>query len=289
MVPELIDLIAEFLYGQALGQSIRLAQIYVALPGRDEVEIGEALNRMREHRLIEATFQNDMVRLSLAGRDAWNDGSSVEQSMGMEYVCDRYSGATVHVIVSADHRESSGSGFFSADHPGWIVTADHVVRGREILRVLNRQGQIIARPPFETVLRDKAEGDRIPDLALVRCDCPVGTNAVRIEWRPEVIRPMDRLLVLGYPSFPGLLPHLDHVTAELRQVARDFHDERDSLVISSQTPPGSSGGPVLSHRGRAIGVVEQQNMGERIGEETSRIFLATPARYLAELRPQNLG
>lgn len=95
---------------------------------------------------------------------------------------------------------------------------------------------------------------------------------------------MERLLVLGYPSLPNLQPGLDHISAELRQVARDFRDERDYLVLSSITLPGSSGGPVLTRRGRAIGVVEQENIREQIGHNPIHAFTATPALYLAELR-----
>jgi hypothetical protein len=99
-----------------------------------------------------------------------------------------------------------------------------------------------------------------------------------------MIRPMESLLVLGYPAYPLLHPNLAHITAELSQVGRNFTTERDALVLSSATLPGSSGGPVLSRRGRAIGVVEQENMSEREGEPLSHSFTATPAWYLTELR-----
>jgi S1-C subfamily serine protease len=279
-VPELINLIAQFLYDQPPGESVRLAPIYDLLPGRDEVEIGEALNRMRQQLLVEASSPNDLIRLSLAGRQAWNDHSVVEQTLGLEYVCELYSSATVHIIVTGDHGESGGSGFFSADHPGWIVTADHVLRNRDVLRIANRLGETIALPPFEKLLQHGAELGFRPDLALVRCDCPTDVNPIRIEWRPEAIRPMDRLLVLGYPSLPGLRPQLDHVMADLRQVGTDFRNEWESLVISSVTLPGSSGEPVLSRRGKAIGVVERENIAERLGEAPVHTFTASPARYL---------
>jgi S1-C subfamily serine protease len=73
-------------------------------------------------------------------------------------------------------------------------------------------------------------------------------------------------------------------SAELRQVARDFRDDRDRLVLSSATLPGSSGGPVLNRRGRAVGVVERENVREQLGQITIRAYTATPTRYLAELR-----
>lgn len=94
---------------------------------------------------------------------------------------------------------------------------------------------------------------------------------------------MDRLLILGYPPFPNLRPALDHTTAELRAFPQAVRNERKHLVLSSTTLPGSSGGPVLSRRGRAIGVVEQENVGERSGQRPFHTFTATPAFYLAEV------
>lgn len=277
-MPKLIYLIAKFLYDQLLGQSVRLAQIYAAFPGRDELEIGEALHRMREQRLIDASFQNDLIRLSPTGRDAWNDASIVEQSMGMDYVRERYSASTVHIIVRGPNGEYGGSGFFSADYPGCIVTAAHVLRNLEIVRIVDRKGETLGVPPLATML---LEG---PDLALIECQCPLEINPVRIEWQSDALQAMERLLVLGYPAYPNLRPALDNIIAELRQVALDFRGERDSLVMSSATLPGSSGGPVISRRGRAIGVVEQENIAERLGEAPIHAFTATPARYLSELR-----
>jgi len=77
------------------------------------------------------------------------------------------------------------------------------------------------------------------------CQPSPAVRAVRVEWRRDTTGGLDPLLVLGYPSLPNLRPGLDQISAELRQVARDFPNERDFLVLSSATLPGSSGGPVL--------------------------------------------
>jgi S1-C subfamily serine protease len=276
-MPELIHLIAHFLYDQPAADAVPVAKIYEVLAGHDQVEIGVVLHRMRDAHLLEATFTNNAVRLSAIGRDAWNDGSIVEQTIGMKYVGERYAPATVHIIVRDANGEHGGSGFFSADYGGWIVTAAHVVNEREIVKVLDRQGHELAQPPFKTL---QPPG---PDMALIKCACPEGINPIRIEWRQDAIQPMDRLLVLGYPPLPNLQAGLDHISAELRQVTRDFRGDRESLVISSVTLPGSSGGPVLSHRGRAVGIVEQENIGEHQGKSPIHAFTATPARYIREL------
>ena len=192
----------------------------------------------------------------------------------------RFNGpATVHIIVTGINGENAGSGFFCTSYPNWIVTAAHVVAAREILRINNLRGEVIALPPFEVVTPVNEL-----DLALIRCGCPVGVRPIRIEWRRNAVVPMEPLIVLGYPSLPNLLPGLDHIGAEVRQIARDFRDERDFLVISSVTLPGSSGGPVLTRRGRAVGIVEQDNIREQVGQNTIHAFTATPALYLQELR-----
>jgi S1-C subfamily serine protease len=275
---EIIHLIARFLYGRAPAETVSLAQIYKALSGRDQVEIGEALRRMLAAHLIGSEFLSSDVRLSPEGREAWSDGSIVDQTMGMEYVGKRYAPATVHVIVKkANGDEHGGSGFFSADYPGWIVTAAHVVDGRDIVKVLDRLGHELAKPQFYKLSR------AVPDVALIKCDCPEGINPIRIEWRREAVQAMDNLLVLGYPRISFLQPNLHHLRAELCQVTPDYAGQWESLVISSETFPGSSGGPVLSHRGRAVGIVAQENTGEYQGQPPIRAFPATPARYLAEL------
>jgi S1-C subfamily serine protease len=280
-VSELLRQIAQVLYDQEPGQWTRPDQIYLALPGHDGEEISNAVQSMKDQRLIQSMWPSESIKLSAAGRDALNDGSIVEQTLGMQYVAERYGPATVHIIVTGTSGENAGSGFFSADFQGWIVTAAHVLLGRDIVRIENLQHEVVARPPLETRLPPSGLLD--PDLALIRCDCPDGTNPIRIEWRRDAMRPMETLLVLGYPAYPLLHPNLAHITAELNQVGRNFTTERESLVLSSPTLPGSSGGPVLSRRGRVVGVVEQENMTEQLGEGLSHSFTATPALYLAEL------
>jgi S1-C subfamily serine protease len=277
-VPELILQIAQFLYDQPQGQWISLAQLYQALPGQEREMIDDALQKLLEQDLIKATFQRTDIRLGPAGREAWNDESIVELTLGMPYVGQLYGAATVQIVVTGIHGENAGSGFFCHDYPGWIVSAAHVLRGREILRINDVDGRVIAGPPLQIIA---PENDL--DLALIRCACPAGVKAIRVEWRRHAISAMEPLLVLGYPSLPNLMPGLDHISAQLRQVARDFRGEREFLVMSSTTLPGSSGGPVLSRRGRVVGVVEQENMREQLGQNSVHAFTATPTLYLAEL------
>lgn len=277
---ELIQLITAYLNGRPRGELVRLPQIYGALAGREAVEIDEVLDLLRGQRLVRATFQGDAVQLTPDGAAAIVDGCVSEIILGQRYISDRLSPAVVHVIVvGANRDESGGSGFFCADYPGYIATAAHVVRDREILRIENHSRQVVAARPLAATV-----GPDSVDIALIRCDIPAGVVPIRIEWRREALRPPQDLLIFGYPPYPNRLPALHAASAELHTVTQDFRNERDSLIISSVTRPGSSGGPVLSARGFAIGIVDQENMGERLDERPVNFFTATPTRYFRDIQ-----
>jgi trypsin-like peptidase len=269
--------VARFLYQQARDQLLRLPQVYAAFPQKQAVEIDEVLNLMHVHGLIRATFQHDAFQLNPAGVMAVNDGSVVELCLGLPYIVQRAGPATVHIIVRAAEGETGGSGFFSADYSGWIVTAAHNLRGKQLVRIEDSDRKVIPHGEARILL-----GPVDLDLGLVKCEQPLGVIPIPIEWRPEVIRPPQELLILGYPPYPRHLAALHHSRAELHAVTRLFNGNRDSMIISSVTRPGFSGGPVLSDRGFAIGVVEQENAVDR-GAHPLAYFSAVPTRYCREL------
>ena len=203
-----------------------------------------------------------------------------ELILGERYIAERFGPAVVHVIVqTANHDETGGSGFFCSDYPGYIATGAHVVRDRQILRIVNHAREVLAQGPLPVVV-----GPNNLDIALIRCQQPTDLIPIRIEWRQEMLRPLEELLIFGYPPYPNRLPALHHSRAELHAITQDFRNERDSLIISSVTRPGSSGGPVLTARGFATGIVDQENMGEHLDERPISFFTATPSRYFRELQ-----
>jgi S1-C subfamily serine protease len=277
---ELIQLVTTYLNNRPREELVRLPLIYGALAGREAVEIDEVLDLLKGQRLVRATFQGDAVQLTPDGRTAVADGCVPELILGGQYVAERLGPAVVHVVVeTANQDETGGSGFFCADYPGYIATGAHVVQNRQILRIENHAREVVAQGPLTAVV-----GPNSVDIALIRCQQPANLVPIRIEWRREILRPLDGLLIFGYPPYPNRLPTLHHSRAELHAVTQDFRNERDSLIISSVTRPGSSGGPVLSERGFAIGIVDQENMGERLGERPINFFTATPTRYFRELQ-----
>lgn len=270
---ELILALAAHLRG--LDGLVRLDRIYAAFPNREAVEIGEALGLLEQHRLIRTTFQRDCLQLTPSGRSAVDDGSTLDLVLGLDYTDARCSPATVHIIVRGIERdESGGTGFFSADYAGFIITAAHVVRDREILRIENLHGLVLSNGPFVTRL-----GPERLDIAFISCQPGEGVAPLAIEWREEMIRPMQQLIILGYPEYPLHLPALHHSRAELHTLSQKFGSPYRSMIISSVTRPGFSGGPVISERGRVIGIVEEENIGENENRHPIAFFSAVPAWY----------
>lgn len=100
-----------------------------------------------------------------------------------------------------------------------------------------------------------------------------------IEWREDMIRPMQQLIIMGYPEYPLHHPALHRSRAELHATTAKFGVPFSSFIISSVTRPGFSGGPVISERGRVIAIVEEENIGENENRHPNAFFSAVPARY----------
>jgi len=90
---------------------------------------------------------------------------------------------------------------------------------------------------------------------------------------------MQPLIILGYPEYPLHQPALHHSRAELHAVSGKFGTPYRSMIISSVTRPGFSGGPVISERGRVIGIIEEENIGENENRHPLAFFSAVPAWY----------
>jgi len=87
-VPEPIQAVADFLQSQPRDRLVTLAQIYDALPENQHIEIGEALDLLKAHRLVRATFEGEF-QLTPSGLTAFNDNCLRELVGGMEYVAQR--------------------------------------------------------------------------------------------------------------------------------------------------------------------------------------------------------
>ncbi len=254
---------------------VRVDELHANLAGHNQLDVDYALHVLRQADLIRSTFQGDFVQITPDGRAAVDDNAVLALALGPEYIVESSSAATVHIIVRGENQEESGgSGFFCGDYPGWIVTAAHVIRGREILRIEDQNGTVISDGPRETLIARNGV-----DIGAARCPSPQNTTPLQIEWNQQFIRPMGTLVVLGYPPYPYHHPALHHATAELHSRPKRLGSDLVSLIIASVTRPGFSGGPVLNERGRVIGIVEQENTLEREHQQPITYFSAIPAEY----------
>jgi S1-C subfamily serine protease len=148
--------------------------------------------------------------------------------------------ASVVVIVASDqndHREALGSGFIVGR--GKIVTNHHVVEGMNSAFVVFSDGAV---KQVSKVVADSAEQDLI-------------ILAVGTDDRPSValgdelsLHQGDSVFALGAPK--GLeLTFTNGIVSSFRKSNAQF-------LIQTTAPiaPGSSGGPLLDHAGRVVGV-----------------------------------
>lgn len=79
---------------------------------------------------------------------------------------------------------------------------------------------------------------------------------------------LDDVLVMGYPPIPGAKDaYMLSQKGEVNAVVYDYLSKTKSIVLSSVTRPGNSGGPVISRDGYFVGMVTQFSVtGETIGD-----------------------
>ena len=71
---------------------------------------------------------------------------------------------------------------------------------------------------------------------------------------------LDEVLIMGYPSIPGAdADYLLTLKGEVNAVVNNYLSNTISLILSSVTRPGTSGGPVISKNGYIVGMVTQFN------------------------------
>jgi S1-C subfamily serine protease len=132
-----------------------------------------------------------------------------------------------------------GSGFIITA-TGEIVTNEHVVRGCGTIQV-KRLGQasLLAADPKH-------------DLALIRLDKPSKDTAV-VRLDPRAARTGDQVIAIGYSAADDGI-RLRTSTGRALGTARLQGNQ--FLTFAGEVAPGNSGGPLLSRRGRVLGVIK---------------------------------
>ena len=170
--------------------------------------------------------------------------------------------AVVRVRALMDGRiASEGSGFFiRAD--GVLVTNLHVVEGAEALQVEIPGGEV-----FDNVFFVAADERR--DIVVLRI--PVsGVSWLSVASEAE-LAVGDPVYVMGHPR------GFAHTFSDGIVSAKRTIEGVSYVQITAPISPGSSGGPVLDERGRAIGVATLSH------SEAQNLNMAVPARHASDL------
>jgi S1-C subfamily serine protease len=272
-----IQSVADYLFGLThQGEVIELSKI------ANETEIDSAnaarlLRKMAAKEIIDIDGQN--VRLMGLGVSLYEERCIPEFVLGLHFSLEKYRGAVVRIIVGkVEGGEAAGTGFFVSAPPNRIITNRHVVSGRTIIRIENERGESISTGPLQIEL-----GPDDLDLAAIRYAAPSNVVPIPIDWRRDSARELDEVLVLSYPDIALTKPALYPATGKVGIVG-DLLIGRKSLFISDVASAGSSGGPLISRKGKAIGVVAHE--AESQGSGATRIFVgAIHSHYLGELFP----
>jgi Trypsin-like peptidase domain/Double zinc ribbon len=168
--------------------------------------------------------------------------------------------ASLHVLDANGNALAQGSGFLINDS-GDLATNFHVVGGGEKVRVEFPGGVV-------TETSTLVGADEYLDLAILKTDLRGLAPLSLADRQPQV---GDEVTVLGSPL--GLTNTLSKgVVSGIRTFAGT-----DLYQITAPISPGSSGGPVLDHRGRVIGLA---TASLTIGQNLN---FAVPAAHLRHL------
>lgn len=148
------------------------------------------------------------------------------------------------VMVPENAAISTGSGFL-IDQGRHVITNAHVIRGLQEIQVRNGLGKV--RRARLLAIHDEE------DLAVLALDTPYPA-----EWalnRSQIEEPMPgrACVVLGYPLSDILGAKWPALTTG--HVSRTQGSDPNLIEITAALNSGNSGGPVVDHRGRLIGVV----------------------------------
>lgn len=173
-----------------------------------------------------------LVRVTSVGRD-----EEVGEPQTMEELVERI------MTAGTDDRRVRGAGFVLSPE-GEVVTAYHVVRGADRLRVrLGDDEEYEARVTGT---------DEKTDVAILRVNAPHPLPAVQTG-AAEGLTVGDRVIAIANPL--GVTPTASAgiVSAKGRLLAAGPFD--DFILFDAASGAGSAGGPLVDHEGRVVGMV----------------------------------
>ena len=141
-------------------------------------------------------------------------------------------------VATVTANRGSGSGFvISAD--GTVVTAEHVVSGSRLVKVLIASGQ--------ECYGEVAAASKQRDLAIIRLDC---SGLMPLPLSRQKVVEGGEVFAVGTPLSEKLQFSVTKgVVSGIRKI-----DELDYIQSDVTVLPGSSGGPLLDSKGNVVGV-----------------------------------
>ena len=159
-------------------------------------------------------------------------------------------GSIQHAVVTVINYDvdgditSIGSGFFISES-GVLLTNLHVLEGAYHAEIKTRDGN---RYPVASVLAK----NQVVDLIKVRIDLPAGRVSPVVATGAEA-GIADRIFVIGSPM------GLEQTVSEgIISAVREIPGGAKVLQLTAPISQGSSGGPVLNHQGKVVGIVTFQ-------------------------------
>lgn len=176
-------------------------------------------------------------------------------------------------------RMGLGSGFI-VDKRGVIVTANHTVRGAEIINVIFHDGT--------RVRAELLYGDPYTDVAILRA--PVECEQALELGDSDKLKVGQIVLAVGNPLGLGITVSAGVVSAVHRSVRTQFGVLHNMIQTDCAINPGNSGGPLIDLDGRVVGMCTAiipyaQGIGFAVPSNTIKKVLHDVLRYGRVLYP----
>ncbi len=159
--------------------------------------------------------------------------------------CDfaNYATAAIDAVWQVRAEQSLGTAFHlgHSSERSWWLTAEHVIRGSESIRLTNDNRSLSARV---------VTADRAKDIAVL--STPTSTAAHLQLGGLSTAKPGSNIFAVGYPLFVASTPSVSRGI-----VSRLLDDPQTGQVLQTDAAvnPGNSGGPMLNACGQVLGMV----------------------------------
>lgn len=175
-----------------------------------------------------------------------------------EQVFSNYSDSLVSLKVMGES-SIKGSGFIYGPE-GYILTNNHVVSedGSE------QEMEIRFNRTAEWTKVRMVGRDPGTDLAVLKANLPYGVESLNIS--ESTVTKGQRVVLVGNPfAVETVLVSGEILEISETVTTREGVRLEDSVVISAEVKPGSSGGPVINQKGEVVGVISARDRDDKRG------------------------